>query len=129
MTSAVAASSDAVGIQPNEGASQVTLPLQLPEPEFGGEWLCRVIGKGTADAWFGRYHNVGDVSVLKVAGETAERALVGADLSRVQYIIGKYHAPIPELVPWLLETHHVTTYPDRDQPDREGFGWYRAELR
>ena len=73
--------------------------------------------------------NTDDVAVLKVAGETSEQALIGADLKRVKLIVGKYHSDLPKLVPWLLETHHVETYADKDQPLSDSFGWYHAVLR
>jgi len=62
----------------------------------------------------------GGTACLKVAGETSERALIGADLSRVDYLLGKYHADLPDLVPWLLKTHDVKTRGAKD------FGWYHA---
>jgi FkbM family methyltransferase len=62
-----------------------------------------------------------DVAVLKVAGETSERALIGAKLERVELIIGKYHSELPDLVPWLRKTHDVGVL------GSPSFGWYRAE--
>ena len=67
-----------------------------------------------------------DVAVLKVAGETSEQALIGADLSRVDIVLGKYHSELPELVPWLRKTHTVTIHADKDKPLTKSFGWYRG---
>jgi len=67
-----------------------------------------------------------DVAVLKVAGETSEQALIGADLSRVDIVLGKYHSELPELVPWLRKTHTVIIHADKDKPLSKSFGWYRG---
>ena len=61
MIHAAAASSDAAGIQPDEGDSQSTLPLHLPDVDLSEtRYSIRLVGRQTAEAWFGRWHYLGD---------------------------------------------------------------------
>lgn len=57
---AVAASSDAVGIQPDEGGSQPTLLLHLPEEDFSAPFFqIKPVGMTTAGRWFRQWHYLG----------------------------------------------------------------------
>ena len=62
-THAVAASSDAAGIQPDEGGSQPTLLLHLLDgPDFSARrYNIRPVTHLTAERWMERYHYLGDV--------------------------------------------------------------------
>ncbi len=54
---AVAASSDAPGVQPGEGGSQPTLLLQLlGDPEWSDRYGIRQVNRLTAESWYSKYH-------------------------------------------------------------------------
>lgn len=58
---AVAASSDAADFQSDEGGSQPTLLLQLPDLDFGApRWAIRPVNGETSRRWFATYHYLGD---------------------------------------------------------------------
>lgn len=60
MTRAVAASSDAPGVQSGEGGSQPTLLLQTPEDFSMDRYRIRQVSHETATKWFARWHYLGD---------------------------------------------------------------------
>ena len=59
-THAVAASSDAPGVQPGEGGSQPTLLLHTPEDFSRDRYDIRAVSFETASKWYARWHYLAD---------------------------------------------------------------------